>query len=213
MEQTEPRGERHNEQAEAPEAEARREHEHDLVAEGPASDEPASEEAAAVEEDVRREEPVAPKSPAHAALEGLAKEEIIDRHLRLVADLRRMRQRAKEDQDDARREERERMLTSLFEVLDTFERGLEKVPEDDRDNPWAEGMRAIHRQMVDVLARFGVTPYAPFGEPFDANEHEALSTVPDPERPDGTIAFVERTGYRELDRVLRPARVVVVQNA
>lgn len=188
------------------------EQEHELpVAEGPLHDEPASQEAAAIEGEVP---PAAPKSPAHAALEPLSKEELIDRHLRLVADLRRIRQRAKQDEDEARREERERVLSSMFEVLDTFERGLEKVgAAGDEDNPWAEGMRAIHRQMLDVLARFGVTPFAPVGEPFDAREHEALSTLPDPERPDGTIAFVERTGYREDDRVLRAARVVVVKNA
>lgn len=217
MEQTEPGAERHDDQRRAEGPASEDEHEHELVAEGPPTDEPASEEAAAeggaaeaVAFDVER---APPRSPAHAALDALSKEELIDRHLRLVADLRRIRQRAKEDEEGARREERERVLFSLFDVLDTFERGLERLGGAGEENPWAEGMRAIHRQMLDVLARFGITPYAPFGERFDANEHEALSTIPDPERPDGTIAFVERNGYREPDRVLRPARVVVVRNA
>lgn len=218
----------HVEHVESGAGQGGRDPEEGLVAEGPPHDEPVSAEAgveAGAAKEPAESEPAGTspadkepavstsKSPAHAALEELSKEELIDRHVRLVADLRRIRQRARQDEEDARREERDRVIGSFFDVLDAFERGLESAPEEQKDNPWAEGLRAIHRQMLDVLAGFDVKPYSPVGEPFDALVHEALSTMPDPNRPDGTIAFVERTGYRERDRVLRPARVVVVKNA
>ncbi len=176
------------------------------VQEGPVIDLPSSEEAISADATPAS----APPSPAHAALEALSKDELIDRHLRLVADLRRVRQRQTEELADARRDERDGVLSSLFDIVDNFERGLEAS--GGEQNPWAEGMRSIHKQMLDVVARYGVTPFAPHGEPFDAHEHEALSTMPDPSRPDGTVLYVERNGYRQDGRVLRPARVVVAKN-
>lgn len=176
------------------------------VAQGPVEDLPAFSDA------VRSEPSQAglPRSPAHDVLEALSKEEIIDRHLRLVADHRRLRQRSEEEQGQARQSERDRVLLSLMDVLDTLERGLQAS--EGEENPWREGMHGLQKQMLDVLGRFGVTPFTPLGERFDAHEHEALSTMPDESKQDGVVAFVERNGYREGPRVLRPARVVVVRN-
>lgn len=153
----------------------------------------------------------AARGPAHAALSALSKDEVIDRHLRLVADHRRLRQRAEEEKLEARRSERDRVLLSFFEVVDNVERGLEASAGEQ--SVWREGMENIHKQMLDVISGYGVVPFAPVGEPFDAHEQEALCMMPAPGKADGTVAQVERKGYRTAERVLRPARVVVVKNA
>lgn len=177
------------------------------VPQGPPFDLPASEELEGAAPELSAPPPL---SPAHAALADLSKEELIDRHLRLVSDHRRFRQRADEERLEARRDERERVLLSLLDVLDTVERGLDAS--EGEDNPWREGMLGIRKQMLDVLGRYGVTPFTPLGAPFDAHEQEALSTMPDESKPDGAVGYVERNGYRHGERVLRPARVVVVKN-
>lgn len=175
-------------------------------------------EQAAGEEQGQREQAEAeaaepPLSPAAAALDALPKRDLIDRHLRLMADQRRMRQRSEIDIAEARRDATQRTLGQWLEVLDSVERGLEAAGEGDEDNPWRQGMEGIRRQMLDVLARFGVKPFAPEGEPFDATVMEALCTAPAPGKEDDTVAQVERKGYRSDDGILRPARVIVVRNA
>lgn len=167
----------------------------------PLPDEGASEAATAT----------AARGPAHATLSALSKDEVIDRHLRLVADHRRLRQRAEEEKLEARKSERDRVLLSFFEVVDNLERGLEASAGEQ--GVWREGMENIHKQMLDVISGYGVVPFAPVGEPFDAHEQEALCMMPAPGKADGTVAQVERKGYRTAERVLRPARVVVVKNA
>jgi molecular chaperone GrpE len=190
---------------------------HDPSAELPRHDEDAPEEGvpAVVAQDEARgpdeERAAAPRSPAVAALDSLSKDELIDRHLRLLADQRRMRQRAELDLNEARREAKERVVLGLLSVLDSVERGLEAAGDGEEQNPWREGMEGIHRQMLDELLRLGVEPFEPTG-PFDASFMEALCTMPALDKEDGTVAHVERKGYRTAQGVLRPARVVVVRN-
>ena len=43
-------------------------------------------------------------------------------------------------------------------------------------------------------------------------QHEALVEVPDPSKPHGTVAFVQKTGYALKGRVIRAASVAVVRN-
>jgi molecular chaperone GrpE len=68
--------------------------------------------------------------------------------------------------------------------------------------------------MRDTLARYGVTPIAAVGEPFDPAVHEALLEVPAPEGiAPGAVAQEVQRGYRRGERALRAARVVVARSA
>ena len=70
----------------------------------------------------------------------------------------------------------------------------------------------LRRQILGVLQRRGVAPFGARGEPFDPRVHEAVGTVTDPGLPEGTVAGVERAGYRDQSgAVLRPASVVVAR--
>ena len=49
------------------------------------------------------------------------------------------------------------------------------------------------------------------GEPFDPNEHEAMTAQPSEEHESGTVIEVYQRGYRLNGAILRPARVVVAE--
>jgi len=70
-----------------------------------------------------------------------------------------------------------------------------------------DGVRLVHRQLDDVLAREGLQEI-PTDVPFDPHVHEALAAIPS-ELEEGTILEVVQRGYLLGDRVLRPARVIV----
>jgi molecular chaperone GrpE len=59
-----------------------------------------------------------------------------------------------------------------------------------------------------LLKRAGVEEVEDVGSPFDPTVHEAIHMQPSDE-PEGTVVAVVERGYRQSERVLRPARVVV----
>jgi len=65
--------------------------------------------------------------------------------------------------------------------------------------------------MCNLLEREGITPIATVGAPFDPHVHEAVAVVPGTAEQGAESVVVEevRRGYRQGERVLRPARVVV----
>jgi molecular chaperone GrpE len=70
-------------------------------------------------------------------------------------------------------------------------------------------VKLVLAALQGVLAREGVEPLEPVGEPFDPNVHEALSTRAQDGAESGTVLEVVEKGYRTRDTVIRPARVVV----
>ena len=73
-----------------------------------------------------------------------------------------------------------------------------------------EGVRLVHRELVEALAREGLVEVETDGH-FDPHVHEALLSQPS-DQDDGAVLEVLQKGYRLGDRVLRPARVVVSQS-
>ena len=72
-----------------------------------------------------------------------------------------------------------------------------------------EGVRALHRQALSVLAGLGFPRRDDTGRAFDPALHEAIGTIVDEELTPGTVAHVVRPGYGPDEEILRPAAVVV----
>ena len=96
----------------------------------------------------------------------------------------------------------------LLPVLDDLERALEAAAQHE-EAKLEEGVRLVHRELVEALAREGLVEVETDGQ-FDPHVHEALLSQPS-EREEGSVVEVLQKGYRLGDRVLRPARVVVSQ--
>lgn len=67
------------------------------------------------------------------------------------------------------------------------------------------------RQLLQTLAKYGVTPFDPTGEPFDPNHHEALYEAPVPGKEPGSVIECSKVGYKIKDRTLRAAQVGVAR--
>ena len=96
------------------------------------------------------------------------------------------------------------LLKKLLPLVDDFERALAGAPSDD---PWVAGVRLIERKLRNLLEQEGVTPVEAVGKPFDPNLHEAVAY----EGGEGEDVVLEEfaRGYKQRDRVLRPAMVKV----
>jgi molecular chaperone GrpE len=152
-----------------------------------------------------------PGTKPEAEVERL-KEELRHEHealLRALADFDNYRRRVERDRASAARSGKRDLILSLLEVLDGFDRALNHI--DDAPSSVAQGVQAIHRNLLGVLERHGVTRFDSLGEPFDPRFHDAIGTVDSDEVESGTVAEELQRGYRWEDEVLRPARVRVAQ--
>jgi molecular chaperone GrpE len=154
------------------------------------------------------------KAPTKAELEERLAEiererdEYLNDLKRVAADFENYRKRVARDQEGLVARAHERIVKELLPVLDDLERALEAAAEHE-EAKLEEGVRLVHRELVEALAREGLVEVETDG-PFDPHVHEALLSQPS-EREDGLVIEVLQKGYRLGDRVLRPARVVVSQ--
>lgn len=109
---------------------------------------------------------------------------------------------------------REGFVEELLPVLDAYDMmSANKEQWEKVDRNWRTGVEYIHQQLLRVLADNGVTEIAPKeGDSPDANLHEMVDTITtDEEGKDHTIAQVMQKGYKNGERIIRPARVKVWQ--
>ena len=97
-------------------------------------------------------------------------------------------------------------IEKLLPVVDNFERGLAGANEDD---PFAEGMKMIYKQMMTMLKDLGVTPIDAAGKEFDPNLHNAVMHVDDENFGDNIVAEELQKGYMFKDHVVRHSMVKV----
>ena len=99
-----------------------------------------------------------------------------------------------------------KLAKELLPALDHLDHAL-KASEGHEDV--IKGFALVRDEIVKALGRVGIQPFAPVGEPFDPNEHEAMIQQPSEDAESGTVLEVYSQGYRINGAVLRPARVVV----
>ena len=138
------------------------------------------------------------------------RDEYLDALQRLKAEFENYKKRISRDQAEFVTRASERLLKQLLPVLDDLERALEAAAEHE-EAKLEEGVRLVHRELVEALAREGLVEIETNGS-FDPHIHEALLTQPS-EAEEGAVLDVLQKGYKLGDRVLRPARVVVSAGA
>ena len=133
-----------------------------------------------------------------------------DNVLRIQAEMQNMRRRAERDVENAHKFALDKFSADLLPVVDNLERALSAInTEDESQKAIAEGIELTLKSFLDVLVRFKIEAVDPAGEPFDANLHQAVSMVPNPDMEPNTVMDVFQKGYTLNGRLIRPAMVVV----
>ena len=129
-----------------------------------------------------------------------------DRSMRTLADFDNFRKRSERERQELRRYALLEPMRELLTVADNLDLALsaQGSAEDLK-----RGVEMIHRQMQELMRRFGVTEVAAAGQPFDPTLHEAVSREESAEVKAPTVVAELRRGYRMHDRLLRPAMVKV----
>lgn len=76
---------------------------------------------------------------------------------------------------------------------------------------WLRGLDLVRERFLSLLAAEGIEPIAAQDQGFDPRLHVAVETQVRSDVPPGTVVRVLRSGYRQRERVLRYAEVVVAR--
>lgn len=135
--------------------------------------------------------------------------ELNDKYLRLFAEFDNFRKRSENEKAAMFAEGEKTVLLTVLPLIDNFERALDSIPEEDKDSPFAEGIRKVYKAFTDQLKELGVTHIEAVGKEFDANFHNAVMHVDDENEKENVIVEEFQKGYMFGDKVLRYSMVKV----
>ena len=133
-----------------------------------------------------------------------------DQVLRSLAEMENVKRRAQRDVENAHKFAVEKLLGDLLPVLDSLEKAVETAEGTQGAEPIAEGVSLSLKLFVDTLSKSGVEQINPLGEPFDPQQHEAMTMVPNPDAEPNSVMDVMAKGYSLNGRLVRAAKVIVV---
>lgn len=136
-------------------------------------------------------------------------EELTDRLTRQMAEFDNFRKRTEKEKSQMYEIGAKDIMEKILPVVDNFERGIAAVPEEEKSNPFAEGMEKIYKQLMTTLEEIGVKPIEAVGQEFDPDFHNAVMHVEDEEVGENIITEEFQKGYLYRDSVVRHSMVKV----
>ena len=134
-----------------------------------------------------------------------------DQLLRTLADFDNFRKRSRRELADAERRGRDDMLKEMLPVFDNLDRASAHAETATDVKALADGIGLVMRQFGDTLTKMGIERVSAVGQPFDPSVHEAVQQLETSDFEPGTIAAEVQAGYKNSEKLIRPALVVVAK--
>jgi len=120
---------------------------------------------------------------------------------RTLADYQNLERRIEEERRMLSKLSSLLLIEKLLPILDNLESAQMHIND--------EGLELVIKQFKEVLSSEGISEIQADGQTFDPNLHEAIEIQEGQE--DNKIVKVINKGYKIDDKVIRPAKVVVVR--
>ena len=119
--------------------------------------------------------------------------------------------RVEKNFEKMKREAKEKIISNLIPVLDSFEISLKSIGNVQNIEDIKNGISLIYSQLLEILKSEGLEVISSEGQKFDPNLHEAIE-IEELENVEDEIIIKEyRPAYKLLDKVIRPASVKVAK--
>ncbi len=135
----------------------------------------------------------------------------LDMAQRAQAELANYRKRVDDERLTQQQYANSRLIIRLLPIVDELEMALEHSGDMEINTSWLDGIKLIHRKVIQMLESEGLHKIDAIGQAFDPLQHEAVSTDDSNEVATGYILEVLRNGYKLHDRIIQPAQVVVAR--
>ncbi len=134
--------------------------------------------------------------------------ELEDRVKRQMAEFENFRKRTEKEKTQMFEVGAKSIIEKILPVVDNFERGLAGVDENTED-PFAQGMQMVYKQLMTSLEEAGVTPIEAVGQEFNPDFHNAVMHVEDDNFGENEVVEELQRGYQYHDTVVRHSMVKV----
>ncbi len=136
-------------------------------------------------------------------------EELTDRVQRQMAEFDNFRKRSEKEKSAMYEIGAKSVIEKILPTIDNFERGFAGLTEEQKEDPFVQGMEKVYRQMMTTLESIGVTPIEAVGKEFDPNFHNAVMHVEDEESGENIVVEEFQKGYLYRESVVRHSMVKV----
>ena len=152
-----------------------------------------------------------PKSKKQEELEQQIGELTLDVQ-RTRADFENYRKRVETEKVQARESGQTAAIVKLLPTIDNIERAIAHVPEDLKDNAWAQSVANLTKQLDKSLENLNVKRIdTSLGVKFDPEFHEAIQFDEEAEGEEEVIAEELQAGYTLNGHPIRHAMVKVTK--
>ena len=136
-------------------------------------------------------------------------EELTDKVKRQMAEFDNFRKRTDKEKSQMYEVGAKDIIEKILPVVDNFERGLDAVKEEDKEDPFVQGMEKVYKHLMTTLEEIEVKPIEAVGKEFDPNFHNAVMHVDDENFGENIVAEEFQKGYTYRDSIVRHSMVKV----
>lgn len=136
-------------------------------------------------------------------------DELTDQLKRQMAEFDNFRKRTTQEKASMYVIGAKEIVEKILPIVDSFERGLGAVPENQKEDPFVEGMNKVYKQLMAALEEAGVQAIEAVGQEFDPNMHNAVMHEESEEAGENIIVEEFQKGYLYKDFVVRHSMVKV----
>lgn len=136
-------------------------------------------------------------------------EELTDKLVRQMAEFDNYRKRTEREKSQMYEVGAKDIIEKILPVVDNFERALATVKDEQKEDPFVQGMDKIYKHMMTTLEEIGVKPIEAVGKEFDLNLHNAVMHIEDENYGENIVVDEFQKGYTYRDTVVRHSMVRV----
>jgi len=135
--------------------------------------------------------------------------QLLERLSKLQSEFEKFRSRLTKETETAKKFSNESLILQILPILDNLERAIEHADSSEEKSAMVQGVRLIHKQLLDTMIGDGVSVIEAKGKGFDPQYHDAIVMLETKEVAPNIVISEYLRGYMLHDRLLRPAKVVV----
>lgn len=136
-------------------------------------------------------------------------EELTDKLKRQMAEFDNYRKRTEKEKSSMYEIGAKDVIEKILPIVDNFERGLATVSEEQKNDPFVEGMDKVYKHLMTTLEGIGVKPIEAVGQEFNPDLHNAVMHIEDEELGENVIVEEFQKGYIYRETVVRYSMVKV----
>lgn len=132
-----------------------------------------------------------------------------DKYTRLYAEFDNYRKRTEREKSRMFELGAGDVIEKLLPIADNFERALDALSEEEKEEPFEKGVDGIYRQLRKLFSDLDVKEIEAEGKKFDPALHNAVMADEEGDAEEGTITADLQTGYTFRGSVIRHSMVKV----